>query len=516
LVTAVTILGMLAFGAQAALADVGDQGPAFKNPAAPSGTQSAFGNPSGEKPESKLWYHDGRWWAVMWDIVEGNYHIWGLNASQNWVDTGVTVDGRKTSRQDVLKVGGKLYIASHRVAGASESASEQSRLYRYTYNPATDKYVLDAGFPSVINNVRSQTLVIDRDSTGRLWATWTQASGGGRAVMVASSGTGANWTAPTALANVTSMDISSVIAFGNQVGIMWNNGTTDFRFRTHPAGTGGSWSATEIAYASGGDGADDHINLKAVGGTVYAAVKTTSSGAVSGPLVLILRRDGVNSWSNFGVVNSRWSRPIVEINTQSNTLYVLANAAPGQKSGTIFMKQAALGSLNTLAGAAETVFIQRGAGGNPGMVDVTSSKGNISNVSGLVALASDEGTDHYWHGTIAGTDPPPPPPPVDNGPNVIRGTRGNDRLVGTSRRDIILGGRGRDRIYGFGGNDRLVGGRGKDRIVGGRGRDRMLGQAGNDTLISKDRFRDAVLGGRGIDRARRNRGDRLRSIERII
>ena len=49
-----------------------------------------------------------------------------------------------------------------------------SRLYRYSYNASTDTYTKDSGFPVTINNYRLETLVIDKDSTGTLWATWTQ------------------------------------------------------------------------------------------------------------------------------------------------------------------------------------------------------------------------------------------------------------------------------------------------------------------------------------------------------
>ncbi len=49
-----------------------------------------------------------------------------------------------------------------------------SRLYRYSYNGSTDTYTRDSGFPVTINNFRTETLVIDKDSSGQLWATWVQ------------------------------------------------------------------------------------------------------------------------------------------------------------------------------------------------------------------------------------------------------------------------------------------------------------------------------------------------------
>jgi hypothetical protein len=147
------------------------------------------------------------------------------------------------------------------------------------------------------------------------------------------------------------------------------------------------------------------------------------------------------------------------------------------------------------------------------------------------------------HGRPASFAAPPPliQVPPARGSCTIRGTDGNDRLDGTRRRDVICGLEGHDVIRGLGGNDvlrggdgkdRIRGGRGADRISGGRGRDRLYGQSGkdrlvggpepdrlygargNDVLSARDRRRDLLVGGKGRDRARVDRIDRLRSIER--
>jgi hypothetical protein len=109
----------------------------------------------------------------------------------------------------------------------------------------------------------------------------------------------------------------------------------------------------------------------------------------------------------------------------------------------------------------------------------------------------------------APVSPAPSPqvtPPPDDG-CTIRGTAGNDRLVGTSRADVICGLGGDDVLLGKGGNDRIVGGPGKDRLDGGVGR---------DTLEARDGAADRLIGGSGRDRAETDRrGDSLRSIERV-
>ena len=49
------------------------------------------GSPTGPKPESKLWFNDGIWWASMFDPVTANHMIYRLNRqTQQWVKTSTT------------------------------------------------------------------------------------------------------------------------------------------------------------------------------------------------------------------------------------------------------------------------------------------------------------------------------------------------------------------------------------------------------------------------------------------
>src|ERR671937_2442762 len=58
--------------------------------------------PTGSKPESKLWWNDGSWWASMW-ATGGGFHIFRLDdLTQTWIDTGVAIDTRTGTRADTL------------------------------------------------------------------------------------------------------------------------------------------------------------------------------------------------------------------------------------------------------------------------------------------------------------------------------------------------------------------------------------------------------------------------------
>ena len=96
---------------------------------------------------------------------------------------------------------------------------------------------------------------------------------------------------------------------------------------------------------------------------------------------------------------------------------------------------------------------------------------------------------------------------VQPGLALIRGTSGDDTLVGTRSRDrieglegndLLRGGRDRDVLEGGPGNDSLSGGALSDRMSGGEGNDFLTSGTGNDT-IHGGAGDDAVDGGTGND-----------------
>jgi Ca2+-binding RTX toxin-like protein len=472
-----------------ARADIGFQGPAY-----PAGTS---GSPTTSKPESKVWWNDRFWWAVM--FRSGEYRIFRLNLrAQAWRDTGVVVDTRDSTRQDVLSTGSKLFVASHKyvpVTGNTVAgANDEMRLLRFRYNAATNRYASSPDGVATIDPEKSETLVIDRDSTGALWATWVQADGSGHHVYVKKSDgncvSGAfsqcNWAGPTVvLDNVAGDDISSVVRFGgNKVGVMWSNAAVgEMRFSFHQDGAAVPvWSSTEMVVgASNPKLADDHINLKAdSAGRVYAVTKTKFR-AQGRPGTMLHRRSAAGTWSTATVSRASLdrTRPIVILDQGHNAIRVFEGPTQG---GAIYMKKSRLNAISFAQLSPGTPVI-RDNGSK--VVNPTSTKQNVSNATRLIVLATNAATKRYWHAyqQIA---------------PCIKGTAGRNVLVGTA---------GNDALCGLGGNDTLRGLAGNDRLYGGRG---------NDTFYARDRFRDLVNGGRGHDRARVNGSDVRRSIEALF
>jgi PKD repeat protein len=398
------LAGVLAVpqGVAAAAGDVGFQGPSTSN-AGPS--------PTGSKPESKLWWNDGFWWASLWDVRSKDFHIFRLSQDRtSWIDTGVALDDRPSTRADVLWDGaaGKLYVASHRFSDTPASGYV-SRLYRYSYNPTSDTYTRDKGFPVVINNYRLETLVIDKDSTGRLWATWAQ---GGKiwvnATICATTCNDATWGTAFSIngSNVKADDISSLIAFGGaHIGVMWSNQNNgSFSFAVHNDGDPDTSWNVETAL-SGTGMADDHINLKTdAAGRVYAAVKTSRTGA-NDPLIELLVRATDGSWSSavFGRVADHHTRPMLLLDQEDGVIHMFATSS--DSGGTILEKTSPMDSITFEQGPG-TVVIQDA----DGLVnDATSLKRSVSPATGLVVAAtSNQAAYFHMFETLGGTGPAKP------------------------------------------------------------------------------------------------------------
>jgi trimeric autotransporter adhesin len=388
---AVVFWSAQATAARAAPGDIGFEGPSTV------GSQSS---PTGEKPQSKLWWNDGFWWASMWSQSAGDYHIFRLNtANQSWIDTGTVLDDRANTRADTLWDAGtnKLYVASHIFSSGSSSGSP-ARLYRYSYDANADRYSLDGGFPVQIGNYKTEALTIAKDSTGQLWATWKQ---GTTFVVNASVCTpGCNDAAwgtpftPTVAGTKTTFasdDISAVIAFAGQIGVLWTNQTngTDY-FAVHADSSPDTTWSGETAL-SGTGLADDHVNLKTdSGGRVYAVVKTSREGSTD-PLVVLLVRSTSGSWTSTTVGQKRdhHTRPIVALDEESQRIHVFATSP--ESGGSIYEKTSPMSSIAFAAG--KGTLVMKNADGE--LNNPTSTKQNVSPETGLVVLAT--GSQVYFH-----------------------------------------------------------------------------------------------------------------------
>ena len=124
---------------------------------------------------------------------------------------------------------------------------------------------------------------------------------------------------------------------------------------------------------------------------------------------------------------------------------------------------------------------------------------------GTVAGGPDDGQPYA--GTLRGTTGDDVLVGTD-GADVLRGSAGDDVLCGLAGDDELRGDNGHDTLYGGPGDDTLLAGAGDDRAYGGPGNDfvrgaggddQAWGEAGNDRLLGNGGA-DALSGGDGDDR----------------
>ena len=414
--------------------------------------------PTESKPESKLWWTDGFWWGSMYHDATDQYHIYRLNwGTQSWEDTGVVLDDRIDTRADTLwdKDNQKLYVASH-IAQQKPSnvtgANNHARLYRFSYDKGTQSYSLDAGFPVTVNKDKTESLVLDKDSTGRLWVTYVSRVGDVYMTYVNATtiadpnnplASDTNWGIPMSLTTpfpqdgqVAEDDISALIAFrdneGKKIGVMWSNSRINkLDFAWHPdtvADFKTGW--TLQAAISLPNGADDHINLKSLqttnSGQVFAAIKT-SNLVTTEPLIGMVARDvdGEFSFHTYSTVTDRDTRPLLLLdegdiaNPSDNQARLFVSAVPEGRQ--ICYKSLAIPapptSLKTgmgdfAAGNCGTSFILDASGAYTTARDPSSTKQNPNMTTGIVVLASDVNKKTYVHNKLGN----PPPVMTSRGP----------------------------------------------------------------------------------------------------
>jgi hypothetical protein len=357
--------------------------------------------PTGSDPQSKLWTHDGAWWASMVDAESGEWRIHRHDsASDSWVGTGVLIDERGHAGSDALWDGTSLYVVS---GGPKDYARDHLRLTRFRYEPTTRRFLPDAGFPVAIsaNGVRDFTLA--KDTTGRLWIAYIQ---GGWVQVNRTLGGDGQWGeafVPPVEGTAVDDDQVAVVAYGSQVGLLWSNQEEDaFYFAARDDGAAEDvWHPTTTVLKGPGF-ADNHVNVTSDGrGQLYAAVKTSLGGLpASDPQaeqVLLLTRDDQGEWRRHvvGLVADRHTRPKVAIDIDHDVVYVLATA--GDSPSAVYCKSAPFDRLVFPPGLGRP-FITSQPGGR--LTNATLTKQPVGASTGLMALAADDSTGSYHHATV--------------------------------------------------------------------------------------------------------------------
>jgi hypothetical protein len=349
------------------------------------------GGGTDHKPQSKLWFNDGTWWALVFDGT--NQRIWkfdgGVFVREMYPDAAV--DSRATARADVLWDGTYLYVLMWHDA--------LPRFSKFSYDAATQTYHRLPGFPVDLPIPGTEVMVMDKDSTGRLWASFELHNDIHVIWTTTPDHLSWNTTGTIIETQVGSDDISTTVAFGgHSIGVLWSDQGSDaswrFGFREHrDTDPPEAWQALEVP--DSGSMVDDHINVKAdAAGRLYFAGKDLYNN------INFYVRQPAGGWSRAAtnINQGNCTRPCVQIDEAQNTVHVfytdwLSDPNP------IKMVTAPLSTL--VFGTPELYLVPDGLSLN----NVTGTKQRLSARTGYMAMASSS-SSAYWGFTNLDHDTP--------------------------------------------------------------------------------------------------------------
>jgi hypothetical protein len=333
---------------------------------------------------AQMWIIDNTWWGVFSDASTGIY-FYKLQGSTfikgDFIDPSFTA-----GKPDTLWNGGELFVLV-------QQSGSLAKLYKYSYSPASGSFGLMAGFPADLPLNGSvapglaNAVALHQDSTGKLWATY--AAGSNVRVIWSTSADHRTWNttgfilAPDISAMTT--EAAAIMHFGgDKIGVVWGNqNLREYAFRFHRDGDSETtWSLKEIidcCNSQDGGVADDHLSLRAAPDGRLFLIAKDSIGA--GNLYLYVR--GVNGvWGQKARVDSepmtQPTRPTLALHVEKDHAHVIYR---NSTDGRTYISRS---SMSSTGFGLRCVFLNQGT-------SVTSTKQNVTAITGLVAAHSDAG-----------------------------------------------------------------------------------------------------------------------------
>lgn len=357
---------------------------------------------TGEKPQSKVWFYQDYWFAVI--PASGGTFVYRLDGSV-WTQITPQISIRTLVQADVKLNGNKTYILLKTTGAPQFQSAELITIDFQAGTPPT--YTKTTTTANITMDNFAEMVTLDIDSDGRMWI----ASDGGQTAPISNpKNINIRWSDPPyniwstipdiiLAAGINNDDICSITAFdGNKIGVLWSDQTLNkFGFAYHIDGDlVNTWTFETAALDAlfGGIG-DDHINLAvASDGTIYAAVKTSYTNTALSTIGLLVRRPA-GTWDPIYTVTklgdaAPGTRPIVLLNESENILTVVYTERDGWHD--ILYKESFTSPISF-----PVTRHQFFRNSSDGFNDVSSTKQNYTD--SVVVLFST--TANVWEGVIA-------------------------------------------------------------------------------------------------------------------
>jgi hypothetical protein len=325
------------------------------------------------KPQSKVWKHDGFWWAVIPDST--GTHIFKL-VDNNWVK-GHKLSSIKKFQADTKNVGDTTYILLF-IDGTSKIVTVEYSAGTYSEIGRTD---------IELQNV--ETATIDIDSENRMGLAYQKSDD----IRVQYSDPPySSWSSSIDLeTSVDSDDICAVVAFedheGKKIGVMWSDQDENrFGFAYHLDGDNPAASNWTMEIP------------------IFAAVKTSYDIDGDPQIALLIRRPS-GTWDPLYSVRDRGpgnspTRPIALLDETNGIVTVVYTSS--QNGGDIIYKSSFTSSIDFSPGV-EGTYLITATSDSTELNNATSTKQCFD--SEVVILAS---AVHTWRGVTGSYNSPTP------------------------------------------------------------------------------------------------------------
>lgn len=296
--------------------------PAQSTPPAPSTppTQSTppvfqldFKDPTADKPQSKLWFQDNNWWALLPRSTGPS--LWQRTAT-GWIE-------HPEVNQTLQKIPGRADVWAQKDAVTAVGVSPDSLVvFRLIPGPKQWKTrILATLKPPVKEDI--ETATIARDSKGEWWV----AADGNTSIYVWHSADGLTWSKAVLLkTGIDKDDICEITAIKDAVLLIWSNQKDEaVQCREHRDGHDENDWSRETNVDIGHKTADDHLHtILTPDGTIWLVTKNSADSNFYPQLVLRVRHPSDGSWSNFPYAprtpQAEPSRPVIIASPQGALL----------------------------------------------------------------------------------------------------------------------------------------------------------------------------------------------------
>jgi hypothetical protein len=313
--------------------------------------------------QSKVFYHDGKWWAIAHNTPNKRWYIWKYDGGV-W-SKDAALDKSTSYKYDAAlnSATGTLYVIGSHVSS--------TKFWRFTYDNGTASWMKDSGFavkPSFNNTDGMNPLSLVQAKNGDLWIFRIET---GKLQAKRSTDGGLTWSAIIEVkagltASTGTVDAVAFTAGGiDYIGVAYSEAPqagagSKYGFLLHRDGNPNTTWADESAALTffGGEYAGNNVAATADKNRNVFVFTQNANVSGSEPHNTLYKRTAAGVWSKFEVnANTsgvNWKSPALATDATNNAIYVM-----GVNTATLSAEYKAciVGAEATLAGATPTVFM---------------------------------------------------------------------------------------------------------------------------------------------------------------